>query len=230
MRVLLAAVCAVVLAAPAWAAPESGGGFGWFGPYVGFADFTGLNDAFAGAGITTKLEPMHWMMGGGGHGLIGRILIGGSGWGGEQTVASESLRARVELGGAEFDVGYAVLEMEHVILAPVLGIGGGGYTIELERINQPMGSFEELLRNPGRTSAVSMSSFLLAPQLVVTVPVKFVGLQLRGGYIYSPMSPEWELKGGGNLNLGPKIAKGMPFASLNVAFGGFGSSRRRSRD
>jgi hypothetical protein len=174
---------------------------------------------------------MQWGLGGAGYALIDRVVIGGSGWGSSQTVASDSLRAQVEIAGGEFDLGYQVFSIKHLLIAPMLGIGGSGYTIELQKLSGTIPSFNELLLNPGRTSTVSFSSLSLTPQLMITVPISFVGLELRGGYAYTPMNPEWQLENGGELPTGPTISKGMPFVTLNVIFGGFegGTSRRRGR-
>lgn len=205
----------------------SGGGFGGFGPSLVFADFTGLNSAFEGSGITQKLDPMHWMFGGSGYAFIDRIVIGGMGWGGSQSVASNSLRARVSLSSGEFDMGYSVLSILHLVVTPMLGIGGGGYTVELERLAGSIPDFDSLLRDPGRTSSASFSSFTLNPQLMVTIPISFVGLQLRGGYLFSPAASEWELADGGALLSGPAVAKGAPYISLNIVFGGIDTKSRR---
>jgi len=226
----IALLAGLLLVSVAVAAPPVNGGFGCFGPTVGFGNFDSLDAAFATGGITKKLSSMHWGFGGAGYALIDRIVIGGSGWGGSQTVASESLRAQVEVSGGEFDLGYQVFSMKHLIVAPMLGIGGSGYSIELQKLSGTAPNFNELLQNPGRTSTVSFSSFSLTPQLMITIPVSFVGLQLRGGYCYTPVNPEWKLANGGKLPSGPAISKGMPFVTLNVVFGGFeGGTRRRGK-
>jgi hypothetical protein len=219
----------LALAATAVAAPPFNGGFGCFGPTIGIVDFSGLDDALATGGINQKLGSMQWGFGGGGYAIIDRVIIGGSGWGGSQTVGSENLRATVELSGGEFDLGYQVYSLKHLLIAPVLGIGGSGYTIELQKLSEGPLTFGQLLEDPGRTSKVSFSGLTLSPQLMVTVPISFVGVQLRGGYCYTPMSPEWTLEGGSKLSSGPTISKGMPFASLNVVFGGFEGGTRRTR-
>jgi hypothetical protein len=210
------------------AATPINGGFGCFGPTVGIVDFSGLDEALATGSITQKLGSMQWGFGGAGFALIDRVVIGGSGWGSSQTVGSDSLRATVQIAGGEFDLGYQVFSMKHLLIAPVLGIGGGGYTIELQQLSGMPLTFNELLKNPGRTGRVSFSGLTLSPQLMVTVPIRFVGFQFRGGYCYTPASPKWGLEGGGKLSSGPTISKGMPFATLNVVFGGFeGGTRRR---
>ena len=220
----------VLLAATAVAAPAVNGGFGCFGPTVGIVNFDGLDDAFTSGGITQKLGSMQWGFGGAGFALINRVVIGGSGWGSSQTVGSDSLRATVGIAGGEFDLGYQIYSLKHLLIAPVLGIGGGGYSIELQKLTDPPGTFGNLLRNPGRTSKVSFSGLTLSPQLMVTVPISFVGVQLRGGYCYTPSDPAWGIEGGEKLNSGPTISKGMPFVTLNVVLGGFeGGTRRRGR-
>jgi hypothetical protein len=224
----MAMLAGLLLVSVAVAVPPVNGGFGCFGPTIGLVNFDGLHAAFASGGITQPLASLQWGLGGAGFALIDRIVIGGSGWGGSQTVASDDLRASVEIGGGEFDLGYQVFSIKHLLIAPVLGIGGSGYTVELQKLSGDVPNFNELLQNPGRTSKVSFSSFSITPQLMVTVPISFVGLQLRGGYCYTPVNPAWELDSGGKLLTGPTISKGMPFATLNVVFGGFeGGTRRR---
>lgn len=230
-RHLVGLLVVILAASTTVAAPPVNGGFGCFGPTVGLVNFDSLNAALAGGGITQNLESMHWGFGGAGFALIDRVVIGGSGWGGSQTVGSNDLRATVEIAGGEFDLGYQVFSMEHLLIAPVLGIGGSGYTIELQKLSGMPLTFNSLLKDPGYTSTVSFSTLSLTPQLMITVPFSFVGLQLRGGYCYTPTNPEWTLEGGSKLSSGPTISKGMPFATLNVVFGGFegGTRKRRGR-
>ncbi len=227
-NIAVSLLAGLLLASVAVAAPPVNGGFGCVGPTVGIVDFSGLDNALAAGSITQKLGSMQWGFGGGAFALVNRVVIGGSGWGSSQTVGSNDLRATVEIASGEFDLGYQVFSMKHLLIAPVLGIGGGGYTIELQKLSGMPLTFDSLLKNPGYTSKVSFSSLTLSPQLMVTVPISFVGVQLRGGYCYTPTTPQWGLEGGGRLSSGPTISKGMPFATLNVVFGGFqGGTRRR---
>jgi hypothetical protein len=167
---------------------------------------------------------MLWGFGGGGYALIDRIVIGGSGWGGDQYFESDSLNAKVSFAGGEFDLGYAVLSIPHLIVAPMLGIGGAGYDVELARRGDLPSTFDEMIQARGLTSRVSTSSFSLNPHLMVTVPISFVGLQLRGGYVYTPAQGQWQMADGQALLSGPAVGKGAPYVSLNVMFGGVGNS------
>jgi hypothetical protein len=227
---VMSLLAVVLLAATAVANPPFNGGFACFGPTVGIVNFSGLDEAFATGGITQKLGSMQWGFGGGGFAVIDRTVVGGCGWGSSQTTGSNDLRATVEISGGEFDLGYQVFSLRHLLVAPILGIGGSGYTIQLQKISGIPPTFDSLLQNPGYTSSVWFSGLTLSPQLMVTVPFSFVGLQLRGGYCYAPINPQWELEGGSKLAQGPAISKGMPFITLNVAFGGFeGGMRRKGR-
>jgi hypothetical protein len=213
------------------AAPPFNGGFGCFGPTVGIVNFDSLSNAFSEGGVVLNKKPssLQWGFGGAGFALIDRVVIGGSGWGSSQTVGSSDLRATIAIAGGEFDLGYQVYSLKHLLIAPVLGIGGGGYTIVLQDTSGAPTNFPQLLENPGRTSKISFSGLTLSPQLLVTVPISFVGFQLRGGYCYTPVNPEWGLEGGSNMFDGPAISKGMPFVTLNVVFGGFEGGIRRHK-
>jgi hypothetical protein len=224
-HVVVMLVLVTLLAGVAPAAKRgTGGGIGSFGPTMMLADFADLNAAFGRAGITQRIGGTQWGFGGAGYAFMDRVVIGGAGWGGSQTIASDRLSARLNLSGGEFDVGYSVLQLKHLIVTPMLGIGGTGNSIELHEVLPGVPSLDSLLVNPGRTSTVNFGSFLLNPQLMVTVPISFVGLQLKGGYIFTPAAPDWELAGGGRLT-GPALPKGAPFIGLNVCFGGIGTGR-----
>ncbi len=203
------------------------GGFGGFGPTVAFVNFRGLNDELGKKDID-NLNSLHWMMGGGGYAFIDRIVIGGSGWGGSQSVSSDSLRVRVNIEGGQFEAGYSLVTMRHFVATPMLGIGGSGYTVTIRHLLGDICNFGELLESPGYTSGISFSEFTLTPEIVITIPVRFIGLQLKTGYAYTPVSPEWKLADGSNLIRGPEVAEGNPFVTFNILFGGLGKGRSRN--
>jgi len=220
-----------LLAAAAVAAPPVNGAFGCFGPTVGIVNFDSLNSAFSQGGVSLADKPssLQWGFGGAGFVLVEKVVIGGSGWGGSQTIGSDDLRATVEIAGGELDLGYRVFSLKHLLIAPMLGIGGSGYTIKLQDTSDAPMNFNRLLQRPGMTSKISFSGLTLTPQLMITIPISVVGVQLRGGYCYTPVNPQWELEGGSKQFRGPAISKGMFFAALNVTLGGFEGGKRRGR-
>lgn len=204
------------------------GGMGTFGPTLGLINFKEVNAAFERAGMG-KLSSQHWMFGGSGYAIANRVIIGGAGWGGTQTVTSDSVTCRVSYGGGEFRAGYAVLDLKHLLVAPTLGIGGGGYKIELDPYNKPAPHFDSLLLHPGRSTTISYSGFTLTPQLAFVIPISFIGVELRGGYTFGPFAAGWELDEHTVLRGGPKMSNATPFFSLNVLFGGFSREKVKSK-
>jgi len=221
IRSLVVCLLTAAIAGSALGADAVENRFVGVGPTVLFGDFSGLNDAFARQGIG-KLSSTHAVAGLSGFGVFGRAVFGFGGWDGDQTVSSDSLTAKVTIRGGEFNIGYCVVKQAHLLVAPVLGIGGNVYNIALAPVNSDFSSFNNMLQHPRRTSSVSSAALLLSPQLMVTVPISFVGLQLRGGYQYQPLSSAWWLSDGGRLLEGPSVAKGTPFAALSIVFGATG--------
>jgi len=232
-RKMLAVLVCLALAAPAALAEKvkvkakangPGGAFGWFGPGISFVDYGNLNSVLRDNGITEELGGMHWTFGGGGLAMAERVLIGGSGFGGEQTVAGNVEGGPrfidVEFGGGQFDIGYAVFAHKHLVVAPMLGIGATSYDMTLT-YQSGDGQFGGLFGEGGRKTELSYEQFSLTPQLMVAIPIGFAGVILRGGATVSPASARWEFDDGGRLSDGPPMSKLTPFVGLNVMFGGF---------
>ncbi|UCG44182.1 MAG: hypothetical protein JSU73_06135 [candidate division WOR-3 bacterium] len=219
VAIVLLLVPAIGLAKKSSKKSPPSGAFGGFGPQVALADFEGINAELREVGIE-ELETMHWMFGGGGWVHIGRVVLGGSGWGGSQNVSGETTLVRVDVAGGQFEAGYSILKMKHCIITPMLGIGGSGYDITVEQQGELPKNLEELLLERGPTSTVGFTGFTLTPELVFTFPVSFFGLQLKAGYGFTPAAPGWEYDGGASLINGPDVAKGTPFAAVNIVFGG----------
>ncbi len=198
------------------------GGYGSFGPGVALIDYKEINEILTKNGIT-RLSSQHWLFGGGGYLLANRILVGGAGWGGTQTIVSESLNlfGEVSYGGGEFRTGYAVLDLKNLVVIPGIGIGGGGYSITLNPYNQTVPNFDSLLKNPGQTSTVNFSGFNINPQIAILVPISFTGVEIRGGYNLGPLGGKWEFADQRTILSGPAMAKANPWIGLNIIFGGF---------
>jgi hypothetical protein len=219
VAVVLLLVPAIGLAKKSSKKSPPSGAFGGFGPQVVFADFEGINLVLHDNEIT-ELDAVQWMFGGGGWAHIGRVVLGGSGWGGSQTVSGESVLVRVDVTGGQFEAGYSVLKLRHCIITPMLGIGGSGYDITIENQQSLPRNFEEFLQKPGPTNTIGFTGFTLTPELVLTFPISFFGFQLKAGWGFTPGTPEWEFGSGAKLIRGPDVAQGMPFVALNVVFGG----------
>jgi hypothetical protein len=197
------------------------GGFGWFGPGISFIDYGALNEKLRGSLVTPDLNGMQWTFGGGGLAMANRVLIGGSGFGGEQTVTGGvgPDLIDVEFSGGQFDIGYAAVALKHLLIAPMLGIGGTSYDMTLT-YGSGDGRFGDLFGGGGRQTKVDYAQFSLTPQLMIAIPVSFAGIILRGGAVISPAAAKWEFEDGGRITDGPAMSKLTPFVGLNVMLGG----------
>ncbi|MBM3315105.1 hypothetical protein FJY71_04585 [candidate division WOR-3 bacterium] len=225
-QLLTAALCTCLLVSPA--AAGGSGGMGVFEASAAMPDFEALNASLARYG-GGELGTPHFMLGGAGYGIVDNVLVGGSGWAGDQSVSCESLnlRCRASVSGGAFEAGYAVLNLRHLAVIPALGIGGSGYDITLEPLQGDLINFDSLLLHPGRRSVVSFSRFTLTPELIIHVPISWLGFYVKAGYALSLGGPEWELENGGKLLTGPAVSAGMPFAKLGITFGGFSRPPRK---
>lgn len=222
MKQLAVAVMSICLLCSFAQSKSSSGGMGAFEVSACLPDVADLNAALGRFG-GDKFSATQLMFGGGGYALISNVLVGGSGWVGDQSVVSESLnlRCRLTVSGGAFEVGYSVLSIPHFSVIPAIGIGGAGYDVTLEPLNGDLRNFDSLLLNPGRTSTMSFSRFTVCPELMLNVPISWVGLYVKGGYALSFGTPEWKLGDGGRLLSGPAVAAGTPFVRLGISLGGF---------
>lgn len=198
-----------------------GGGFG--GVIVGGAMpyIDNINMRMTPTGV--KFSNYSYGIGGGGYSIVKKLAIGGAGIGYSQTAESPTLRADLSLGMGFFQVGYRVLHLKFLDIIPMIGIGGGGYTIQL-RPKLADVDFDSLILNPGRTSSITTGGFGLAPQLMAMFSLgeskSFINLILQAGLIWMPQAGTWNLSDGAALLNGPGIKSYTPYLNLGVVFGG----------
>jgi membrane-associated protease RseP (regulator of RpoE activity) len=197
----------------------SGGGAGYFGPGMTFFDFDDLNSIFATHNLP-EFEEQQFTFGGGGWGQAGRVRIGGYGIGGTQTISNDTLHIENAFGAGFFELGYSVVSENHLLITPLLGIGGGGISMKITPLLYNPISLDYVLSHPGGVAKVSKGGLMMYPGLSIDIPISFVGLSLKGGYMWSPLTGSWMMEDFGKIN-GPDLKLSGPFASLNVMFGGF---------
>lgn len=171
----------------------------------------------------------HLLLGGTGHAVINRFVIGGSGSGIiGSTVSTDTLKANVGGGMGTFDMGYLLLNREQVKLYPLIGIGGGGFGLQVSRSGSI--STNTVSNNPGREINLSIGSFLadisinidLLPTLSYneeTGARESFMTGLRLGYVYSIPTSDWKYAGG-SVSGGPDFGFNMFY--LKLIIGGFG--------
>lgn len=222
------------LAGPARADSGDGflGGKGWFG--IGWAglDIDPLRDELVAAGYP-RLSSDFLSLGGGGYFMWGRLLLGGHGDGyisddREVTRLTGPYEITLTGGSGFFDVGYAIVRSGGLDLAPMIGLGGGGYLLEIE--DRDSVTFGQVLQDPGRSSHLAIGGFLIDFAASLEYHFRFgddgddeahggplVGI--RAGYTIAPWVSDWTLERR-EISGGPEVGVEGPY--VRVVVGGWG--------
>lgn len=131
-----------------------------------------------------------------------------------------------------FDFGYAVINRDKLKFFPMLGIGGGGYGINMTKTGNI--STADVVAKPERGIEISYGGIIADFSLnLYTIPALaydksensyggfMVGLKI--GYIYSVPSTAWSYAGG-NITNGERFGLSMPYVKFVI--GGFGFSKK----
>lgn len=206
-------------------------GGGGFTLGYGYMDVSDLQ-TFAPKG-TPQISNNMMVIGGTGHGFINRLVIGGSGFGivGD-VVKTDSVRTSVGGGAGTFDIGYLVLDREKVKAWPMIGIGGGGFGVQMTRLRNLTAG--QVSGNPAQEININQGGLLADVSFNINfIPsVKYdpeenaygglmTGLKL--GFIYSIPRSDWRYSGG-EITGGPKF--GLSMVYLKLVIGGFGYSKK----
>ncbi|MEA3311262.1 MAG: hypothetical protein U9Q76_03475 [candidate division WOR-3 bacterium] len=210
-----AVLLVAILVVAAFAA--KGRGYGGFVLSYMMPDLSALSTEFEAHGLPAVDDDIITYGGGGWGGT--NLMVGGWGFGGARRFDSDSVSVRMTYGGGFFEPGYFINIWKGFGIMPMVGIGGTAVTLKLRpRLGDI--DFGELLDTPGRTSEVSCGTFTVAPALAILIPIEFIAIQIKGGYMWSPFSGEWSLEDGTDLRFGPEINPSGIFASAGLLFGG----------
>ncbi|MEO0294212.1 MAG: hypothetical protein ABIN61_08360 [candidate division WOR-3 bacterium] len=209
----------------------NGGGAGYFMLGGNIIKLENLNSELEKNGYS-KLEENFFSLGGGGYGIIGKVIIGGEGHGliGKE-VTSGSYKTLISAGYGFFNLGYIAYSNTNLNIYPLFGIGGGG--ISLRILEEGSLSFDEVLANPKRGVELSKGSLLL--NLAIGGDY-LLGLKeneeakggfilgVRLGYTIAPINGNWEMKGI-EISGGPDLGVTGPYIRIQFGGGGFGFKR-----
>lgn len=205
------------------------GGMGYFMFGGSIIDINSLNSRLENKGYS-KLSNNFISFGGGGHGIINKVIIGGEGHGliGKETT-SGNYKTSLNCGYGFFNLGYIIYSTRNFNIYPLLGLGGGGMSLKIVERGTP--SFDEVLDNPKRSTELSTGGLLIHLSVGTDYLLKKVcgcgegegGLVfgLRVGYILAPFKGDWEMDGL-DISEGPEIGITGPYIRLMIGFGGFG--------
>ncbi len=207
-----------------------GGGFGYFAVGSQSIDIKGLNTRLKVFGYPA-FEENYITAGGGGHAVIGNLIIGGEGTAliqtGDQVMGN--FRTSFSGGYGAFTLGYIIYSTDAMTLYPQLGLGGGGMNLTIAERSSP--SFDEVLSNPRRGVELSSMSFLVDLGVGARYLFSFrersrggLTIGVRGGYVHSLNDKRWRLDEVA-IPGGPSGAFSGFYLRLTI--GGGGKSRTR---
>ena len=176
------------------------GGSGYVSAGLGFFDFGSINDRLV-ANEIPKIPQVSNSLGGGGHLMVGKFVIGTSGQlYTPKKFQFDTIKLDVRAGYGFFEMGYMALTTPRVQLYPVIGIGAGGYTINVAIADTNL-TFDELLLDPKRGIKLKSGGMLLNACLNLDFflnkhdgPLPYgllTGLEV--GYTYMPKVKVWEV-------------------------------------
>lgn len=213
-------------------------GKGYFFVGSGTLDIDKLNSRLAGKGYP-KFSDSFLTVGGGGHGIVNRFIIGGEGMAfvtedRETIISGKTYKNSLTGGCGFFDIGYSAYSHRGLSIYPILGIGGGGFSLNITDRSAP--NFDDILSAPARSSHLSSASFLLSISVGADYLLNFeqrpdrtggLILGLRVGYIFAPVTGNWSID---NIEVfgGPKT--GMNGLFFHFMIGGGGSEPRHQKD
>lgn len=184
----------------------------------GVIDASDLNAALRAQGVPAVPEG-YLTYGAGGHGHVGRFVIGGAGHTlrGFTRVENGS-STRLDGGAYGFvDVGYVVAEGDRWRLYPLASVGGGSVRVE---VVQDVGRrFDDAIDAPPRRTRLEAGSFLVGASLVGEwrIPDWLAVVGVRAGYYAAPAAGTVHADGVA-LDAAPTLAPSGPYVRLS--FGG----------
>ncbi len=185
-------------------AAEFYGGLGGPGIFAVLVPKGGLLERASEAGYGS-VPSLALGSGGAGAAVMGRLRIGGFGFGTDASGSGDKGSYRASFGGGGFLVGYDLLSFKHFSVGFDATLGGWGQSLTLASEEGPV-PVDSLLEDPGREVNLQRGGFALGLQAHTTVwPLQWVAVELVGGAV-AFVGGDWESPGGTVVS-----ASGEPF-------------------
>lgn len=197
------------------------GGAGYFGFRMNKYDFTNLNNVFSTNNLPILSENILGY-GGGGHGYIDRLILGGEGFSYEVPERNNGIyKTNIQGGVGFFNIGYVLLNKSRVMISPMLGIGAA--TMDINIYENTSGDFNQIITNPKKGTRLKNEQFLLdlgVQSNVFLTRNKFFSIGVKAGYQLAPIEGRWSDVNGTIAN-GPPTNFDAAYAQISFCFGGF---------
>lgn len=194
-------------------------GFGGFVLSYTMPDLSDLSSEFTSHGLPAISDEIITYGGGAWGGWGGsKLMVGGWGFWGGKKFDGDSGSVNLNYAGIFFEPGYFINIWRGFGIVPSVGLGMTRVRLSLREILSDV-DFDSLLVDPSRTSEAKYRTFTAAPALSVNIPIEFIVIQIKGGYMWSPLAGKWELEDGSELRETPDINPSGIFASAGLLFG-----------
>lgn len=168
-------------------------------------------------------------VGGGGHAIKGRLLIGGEGGSllGDCEEGGNS-KSTLMMGYGMFDIGYTLISAKDFRLYPMAGIGGGAIKFTVTESEGTV-SFNDILETPGRSAFMSAGSLILSLSLGADYVLSFSSSEnerggpyigIRAGYTLSPFMSKLKIDDT-EVTSAPEIGFSGPFIKVMIGGGAY---------
>jgi len=154
--------------------------------------------------------------------LAGSFLVGPLFFKTWDDVDNDSYHLRTDATGIFGEVGVKLAPASFLTIVPLLGVGGLSQSFGMRRkndsleFNDPIWNVPENLSFSTGMKLAGMGALELG--LAASTSSGRVGLALRGGYLYSPLDPNWHLPNGTEVTGAPDDRLGGLFFSVGLLY------------
>ena len=209
---------------------EASEGFGDFIAGPALINLSSLNDHLAANGYD-RLSSVMVLLGGEGHGVLpSGFVVGARGAGvfGPSANGPDGMQTHLSGGFGMVDFGFAFVHQPNLLLTLTGGLGGYGMTLGIG--DGQSARFDDVLKNPKRSTSMDVAGLLVGLTLGIDgrVPIGkvergrrgFFTIGLRVAGLWGPPIGGWDLAGGDNATAGPNTGLTGGYAALAIGFGG----------
>ncbi|MCD6120301.1 MAG: hypothetical protein J7K04_00520 [Spirochaetales bacterium] len=209
---------------------DNTGGFGYStGVIIWNSNVSALNKALSSQGYS-GFDQFDYSYGGGGGFLMNNFYIGGWGFGSIYQLQvdnpTSSNYIKKDSGAGGFDLGYLAFNTKNFFVIPTAGFLWGGGVFSVFNALPTSTQFSGLLADPGNITQISYDNYSLSISLQTGIKFGYMGLYIRSGYIFTPITT-WSIKGySGNLTGAPSMSEHSVFVAVGAVFGSMGNDRK----